>query len=143
MFQDLRYGLRVLFKQKGFTAVAVLTLALGIGATTALFSVISAVILNPYPYEKPHEIWSPGVVSVEGNQTVRPYLMQSYEQMAALPAFSSAMATVPGSFLLTGGYAPETLTGVRMTGNAFEFLGVPPIVGESHPPVRYPLQRRG
>ena len=131
MFQDLRYGVRVLLKHKGFTLVAVLTLALGIGSTTALFSVISAVLLNPYPYSKPHEIWAPGVVSAKGNQTTRPFFVQSYEQMSSLPAFSSVMATAPGNLLLTGSYAPETLTAVRVSANAFQFLDVPPLVGRT------------
>jgi predicted permease len=131
MFQDLRYGFRVLLKHKWFTAVAVLTLALGIGATTAIFSVVSAVVLNPYPYAKPHEIWTPGVVAVNSNQTMRPYLLNAYQEMSGLPAFSSVMATLPANALLTGEYAPETLSAIRMSGNAFQFLGVPALVGRT------------
>ena len=62
---DLRYALRMLLKQPGFSAVAVLTLALGIGSTTALFSVIYGVLISPYPYARPGEIWTPGLSSVE------------------------------------------------------------------------------
>lgn len=134
MFQDIRYGIRMMLKQKGFTAVAVLTLALGIGATTALFSVIYGVVISPFPYAKSDEIWSPGLITVNSEQTVRPYLLGAYQEMANLPAFSDVMATSPGSVLLTGEYAPESFNGVEVSGNAFQFLGVPPILGRTIQP---------
>jgi predicted permease len=131
MFQDIRYGIRMMFKQKGFTLVAVLTLALGIGATTALFSVVYGVLISPYPYAKPDEIWAPGLQSVNANQRLRPYLLGAYQEMAKLEVFSEVMATSPGNVLLTGEYAPESFGGIQVSGNAFQFLGVPPLLGRT------------
>src|ERR1044071_2495785 len=126
---DLRYALRMLLKQPGFSAVAVLTLALGIGSTTALFSVIYGVLISPYPYARPGEIWTPGLSSVEGEQRMRPYRLDEFLEMRRLPAFSDVMATGPGSVLLTGDFSPESIRGIRLSGNAFQFLGVAPFLG--------------
>ena len=134
LLQDVRYGARMLVKNPGFTAVAVFTLALGIGATTALFSVIYGVLISPYPYEKPQEIWTPGLLRVNANQRMRPYRLSEYLEMAKLPLFSEVMATEPGSVLLTGEFAPETTLGRRLSGNAFQFLGVPPVIGRTIQP---------
>src|SRR4051794_20038852 len=59
--QDLRYGLRVLRKSRGITAVAILSIALGIGAATSIFSVVYGVLISPYPYARSGEIWAPGL----------------------------------------------------------------------------------
>ena len=72
MLQDLRFAVRMLLKKPGFTLIAVFTLALGIGATTALFSVIYGVLISPYPYARPEGIWTPGLRSVRANQQMRP-----------------------------------------------------------------------
>jgi putative ABC transport system permease protein len=134
MFQDVRYGIRMMLKHKSFTAVAVLTLALGIGATTALFSVVYGVLISPYPYAKANEIWTPGLTSIKSNQLLRPYPPSAVEEMMKLPVFSDVMATSPGNVLLTGEYAPETIGGIRLTGNGFNFLGVPPLLGRTIQP---------
>jgi hypothetical protein len=133
-WQDVRFGVRMLRKNPGFTSVAVLTLALGIGATTALFSVAYGVLISPYPYAKPHEIWSPGVRSAGGNSVMRRYRLSEIKEMAKMSAFADVMATAPGSVLLSGEFAPETVTGIRVTGNAFSFLGVPLLLGRGIQP---------
>jgi putative ABC transport system permease protein len=134
MFQDLRFGVRMLLKRPGITLVAVLTLALGIGATTALFSVVYGVLINPYPYAKPEGIWAPGLRNAQTDQRMRPYRQSEFQEMARLPVFADVMATAPGGALLTGEYAPETVQAHRLSANAFNFLGVPPILGRTIQP---------
>jgi hypothetical protein len=96
---DFTIALRQLTKDPGFTLVAVLTLALGIGATTALFSVIDGVVVNPYPYAAPEKIWAPGVRTKAGAQQMRPYRLDEVEAMQQVRAFSAVMATAPRSAL--------------------------------------------
>ena len=129
--RDLKLAVRQVLKNPGFAAVAVLTLALGIGATTALFSVIYGVLISPYPYANPQDIWAPGLQSVSGDQTMRPYRLNEYQEMAKLPVFSQVMATGPGRVLLAGEFPPETVGGIRLSANAFQFLGVPPVLGRT------------
>jgi putative ABC transport system permease protein len=124
---NLKSAFRQLFKNPGFSAVAILTLALGIGASTALFSAVYGVLISPYPYARPQEIWMPGLATAKGEQRMRSYRQDQYLQMAGSPAFSSVMATRPGSLLLGGDFAPETIRAVEVSTNAFQFLGVPPL----------------
>jgi putative ABC transport system permease protein len=134
MFQDLRFAVRILLKHPGFTFVAVLTLALGIGATTALFSAVYGVLISPYPYANPETIWAPGLRNAQTNQRMRPYRQSEFQEMAKLPVFADVMATAPGGALLTGEYAPETVQAHRLSANAFNFLGVPPVLGRTIQP---------
>src|SRR5207253_6395592 len=112
---DIRFALRQHFKHSGFFVAAVLMLALGIGATTSLFTAVYGVLIDPYPYAKPGEIWTPGLRSATANQRMRPYPPKEYLEMATLSAFSDVMATCPGNVLLTGEFAPETISGIRLS----------------------------
>ena len=131
---DLKFALRQLLKNPGFTAVAVLTLALGIGATTAIFSVVYGVLINPYPYAHPEKIWVPGLQNAGNQQIMRPFSRDEFKAMAALPAFADMMGTAPGSALLSGEFPAQNLTTPRLTANAFQFLGVSPVLGRTFGP---------
>jgi putative ABC transport system permease protein len=131
---DCRFAFRQLWARPAFTSVAAGTLALGIGAATALFSVVYGVLISPYPYAAPGEIWSPGLTVASGAQRVRPFRYDAYEEMARLPAFADVMATAPGSRLLTGAFAPESVTSIEVSPNAFTFLGVAPALGRTIQP---------
>jgi putative ABC transport system permease protein len=132
--QDTRYALRSFRKHPGFAAVALLSLMLGIGATSSIFSVIYGVLISPYPYAKPDEIWAIGLRSHSGREGRGIYPIEDYLELTKLPAFADVMATSWETVLLTGDYAPESLRGVVLSGNAFNFLGVPPVAGRTIQP---------
>src|SRR4051812_49710118 len=131
--QDLGYGIRSFRRSPAFTLVALLSLTLGIGATCAIFSVIYGVLIAPYPYARPGEIWSPQIRALDGRGG-RGYQLDELPRLAAVPAFADVMATSGETVLLTGEFAPESFSGVLLSGNAFNFLGVPPVVGRTLQP---------
>ena len=132
LWQDIRYGLRMLAKSPGFTAVAILTLALGIGVNTAIFSAVNAVLLRPLPYRDPD-----GLVRIfERNEkmgfprfSVAPPNFTDWKQESQ--SFE-AMTSLRGATLnLTGEGEPERLTGARVNSTFFEILGVKPLLGRT------------
>ena len=135
LWQDIRYGVRGLLKSPGFTLVALFSLALGIGATTAIFSVVYGVLISPYPYAHPERIWAPQIVDRKDPQQVRmAHHLREYVELKKLPAFSDVMATLPEDRLLTGNRPPENFRSINVTANAFRFLGVPPVLGRTIQP---------
>jgi putative ABC transport system permease protein len=133
MIQDLGYAVRSFRRSPAFVLVALLSLTLGIGATSAIFSVIHGVLIAPYPYAKPGEIWAPQVRGLDGRGG-HGYSLDELRSMAGLPAFSDVMGTSVETVLMTGEFAPESFGGVLLTGNAFNFLGVPPVTGRTIQP---------
>lgn len=128
ILQDLRYGLRMLLKKPGFTSIAVITLALGIGATTAIFTVVNAVLLRPLPYDHPERIMSlaPGFPgSSNASETKFVFWRDqntSFDAVAATTGIGSGVN-------LSGGNEPEFVSGVRVSADFFRVLGVHPALG--------------
>ena len=133
MFQDLRYGVRMLVKNPGFAFVAVLTLALGIGANTAIFSIVNAVLLQPLPFSEPDRlVWVWGNIRNGGNRaSTSPLDYLDYREQNTTFEHFAATFSVPVSFNLTGSGEPERLQGQAATGNFFQALGVNPALGRT------------
>jgi putative ABC transport system permease protein len=131
--RDLAYAVRSFRRSPVFVLVALLSLTLGIGATSAIFSVIYGVLIAPYPYARPGEIWAPEARALDGRGG-HAYSLDELRRLRELPAFADVMATSMEPVLLTGEFAPESFNGVLLTGNAFNFLGVPPVIGRTIQP---------
>jgi predicted permease len=126
--QDLRYGYRMLAKNPGFAAVAILTLALGIGANTALFSVVNGVLLNPLPYPDPDRLVTLHESKPNFEFGAIPYLnFVDWENQNH--TFSSIGISRGFSFTLTGMGEAERLQGDWVSASFFQTLGVKPIIG--------------
>lgn len=125
---DLRFACRQLTKERGYALAAVATTALGIGATTAVFSVAHAVLLKSLPYTQPDRIYSAEIIVPERREQI-PSLPASVQAYLAWrtnqPAFSDMAALTPWECNLTGDGEPERIGGARVSANFFSFLGVP------------------
>ena len=133
---DLRYGLRMLFKHPGFTAIAIIALALGIGANTAIFSVVSAVLLRPLPYPQPEQI-----VAVWAADSKKPDSQTSFsfpdfadvraqnQVFVGIAAFDSMSVAVTEN-----GGAPANVQGAMVSSDLFPLLRVNPVMGRAFTP---------
>jgi putative ABC transport system permease protein len=124
---DLRYACRLLAKNPGFSLAAIATLALGIGATTSIFSVLDSVLLKPLPYQDPERIYSAEIVVPERREQIPslPASITSYLAWRdAHSDFSEMAALGPWECNLTGDVEPERVGGARVSANFFSFLGV-------------------
>src|SRR5213080_3851743 len=119
LFKDIRYGIRGLAKRPSFTVIAVITLALGIGANTAIFSLVNAVLLRPLPFAEPdHLVWTWGNIKNGSNRaSVSPLDFLDYRQQNTTFEQFAASIGVPIHLNLTGNADPERLTAAAVTGN--------------------------
>lgn len=129
-WQDIRYGVRLLSKTPGFTAVAVLTLALGIGANTAIFSVVNAVLLRPLPFRSPERlVWGLGSCPLCSGAAISPMDFADYRKESRSFEHLGAFALEPLLFNLTGTDRPEQVEATMVTAGFFEALGIQPRMG--------------
>lgn len=128
--QDVRFGVRSLTRSPGFAASAILSLALGIGATTAIFSVIHGVILDPFPYSHPESLFSFYATVPDRNFYYSPYTPDGYlEVQQRTHAFSELIASTISDVAWTGAGEPQRLRGNFCTVNTFHVMGVKPLLG--------------
>ncbi len=127
---DLRFAFRQLIKSPGFTALTVLTLALGIGMNTAIFSLINDLFLRGLPFHEPHRIVSLQAEAKERNLSQLPMSVPRFWHFRdGQTVFTQLAADTGNGYILTGLGDPVQLNGNEVTANYFELLGVTPIRG--------------
>jgi predicted permease len=133
---DIRYGLRALRRNPGFTAVAVLSLALGIGATTAMFSLIYAVLLHPFPYAGADRIMNPHFILAQHPDVFQWFTLSEaqLDDLRLAAPVDSVLGFNDSHMEITGGALPEDIWGVYLTENAETFFGVRPLLGRNLEP---------
>ena len=137
MWHDVRFGLRLLWKDRAALSLAVMALALGIGATTAIFSVIDNVLLEPFPYTDGQRLVEIQIHDVTSDQ---PYGRQAFtppefiEYAEQNQVFDGAIGVDQNRVLYTGAGTPASWQAGFVTGNTFGFLGVPPMLGRAATP---------
>ena len=128
---DIRYGLRALRRNPGFAAVAVLSLALGIGATTAMFSLIYAVLLHPFPYAGADRIMNPHFIQAQHPDVFQWFTLSEaqLDELRLAAPVDSVLGFMNEHLEITNDGLPEDVSGVYLTENADTFLGVRPLFG--------------
>lgn len=130
LFRDIRYGFRGLLKRPAFTAVALIALALGIGANTAIFSLVNAVIIRPLPYSDPDRlVWAWGNFSGGNRASVSPLDYLDFRNQNKTFEHLAATMSITAPVNLTGGGEPERINASVVTGNYFQTFGVAPELG--------------
>jgi predicted permease len=133
---DIRFGLRALRRNPGFAAVAVLSLTLGIGATTAMFSLIYAVLLHPFPYAGADRIMNPVIIDERHPDEPRWFFLSKaqFADLRLAAPVDSPLGFNNSHMEITGGALPEDISGVYLTENAGSFFGVSALLGRNIEP---------
>jgi putative ABC transport system permease protein len=132
LMQDVRYGIRTLSRSPGFTAIVILTLALGIGANTAIFSVVNAVLLAPLPYNQPNKLVMVWSKNVSKGYKIFPVSGGDYsEWKSENSVFENMAASSDTLYTLTGAGDPEVVIGYQFSADYFRLLGAAPELGRT------------
>ena len=133
LLKDLRHGMRSLLRQPAFTIVAVITLALGIGANTAIFSLVNAVLLRALPFQNPERLVSVGKAAGEGGLPgLAGFQYLAWKEKST--TFDGIAAYTDNNFNLIGNGEPERISCAQVSASLFPTLGVPPLVGRTFLP---------
>src|ERR1041384_6812591 len=133
ILQDLRYGLRTLRKAPGFASIAILTLAIGIGANTAMFSIVNGVLLRPLPYAKPDRLLrlATSMPQFKDSSVAYPNFLDWQQRSRS---FDELALYRNETWTLTGVENPERLRGEMTSAGIFPALGIRPIIGRVFTP---------
>jgi len=131
LIQDLRYGIRTLLKRPGFAVVAVATLAIGMGASTVIFTVVDAALLRGLPYKQPDRLYHLWERTPKQDFSKREFSYPDYQDYQQNTVFEGLAAYTGGGALLTGLGEAERIAAPRATANFFSVLGVDPLIGRT------------
>lgn len=134
ILQDLRFAFRQLVKLPGFTLTSIISLALGIGATTAVFSVVYAILFDPYPYAAPDRMIHMRFLMPNGDLNGFGITGSQWQQLRKSPVVEDTFMEDDWNLTVTGSDLPEDVNGIYLTSNAFNFLGVPAALGRGLQP---------
>src|SRR2546430_426326 len=135
MLNDIRYGLRQLWKHPAFTIIAVLTLALGIGANTAIFSVVNAILLKPLPFPAPEQLLAVGMTNPDSGTSREQLGSLSYPDYLDFRKQNRTLLNIAlyreETVSLSEPSGAQSLVRVKCSGDFFDVLGIRPIIGRS------------
>jgi putative ABC transport system permease protein len=134
LLHDLRFAFRQLIKMPGFSLTAIASLALGIGATTAVFSVVYAILMDPYPYKAPDRMIHMRLMTPKGDLRGFGVTGTQWQELRKAPVAEDTFLEDDWSLTVTGSDLPEDVQGVYLSSNGFNFLGVPAALGRGLQP---------
>src|SRR5215469_2104219 len=134
LLQDLRFALRQILRNPGFSLTAVLSLTLGIGATVAVYSILYDAVLHPWPYAGMDRICQIWITDKAGHDRVPGLTGPQIRQMRQTQAADEVLGVDGWNLTVTGSDVPEDVSAVMLTGNGFQFFGLPALLGRSFGP---------
>src|SRR5713101_4711728 len=131
LLRDISYGLRMLVKRPGFTLIAITTLALGIGASTAIFTVVDAALLRGLPYKSPERLYHLFETTPQKEFAQREFSYPDYQDYQRNQVCEGIAAYTGGGAIMSGRGEPELVYAPAASANFFSLLGVQPVIGRT------------